>query len=87
MSQSNVERVVGLLVTDEGFRRRFAENPPAVIQQLVESGTALTRCEQRALAALDPRELARFAERIDPRIQKIELKRCPGEPEAEGPAR
>ena len=76
MSQSNVERVVGLLATDEAFRLRFAKDPRATIQQLVETGMALTRCEERALAALNPDELARFADSIDPRLQKIDLKRC-----------
>jgi len=75
VSQSNVERVVGLLVTDEAFRRRFAEDPRATLQQLIETGIGLTRCEQQAIAEIDLRELARFAELIDPRLQKIDLKR------------
>jgi hypothetical protein len=84
MSQPNVERVVGLLATDEAFRLRFAKDPRAAIQQLVETGMVLTHCEERALAALDLRELARFAASIDPRLQKIDLKGCS---DASGPDR
>ena len=86
MSQSNVERVVGLLATDEAFRLRFVKDPRATIQQLIETGMELTHCEERALAELDPLDLARFAEAIDPRLQKIDLKRCT-ESESDGPER
>ena len=74
MSQSNVERVVGLLVTDEAMRRRFAADPQATIQSLSESGLALSFCERQALVSIDPRQLARCAEAIDPRILKADLK-------------
>lgn len=73
MSQSNVERVMGQLVTDEAFRRRFAEDPRAILRELAESGMRLTHCEQMALASVDLADLARFAEAIDPRIQKSDL--------------
>jgi hypothetical protein len=74
MSQSNVERVVGLLVTDEAMRRRFAADPHATIRSLCEGGLGLSFCEQQALASLDPRQLARCAEAIDPRLLKADLK-------------
>ena len=35
MSQSNVERIVGRLVTDEAFRRRFWENAGRALEELV----------------------------------------------------
>lgn len=73
MSQCNVERVIGRLVTDDGFRRRFAQDPGATLRELVERGLELNACEERALAALDARRLARFAETLDPRIQKVEV--------------
>ena len=75
MCQRNVEIVIGRLATDEGFRRRFAAGPQAVIQQLVDDGLELNPCERQALAALDPRRVSRFAEEIDPCIQKVELRR------------
>lgn len=73
MSQSNVERVVGRLVTDEGFRRRFAESPATVLGELTANGMELTDCELRALSAFDVRVAARCAHAIDPRIQKADL--------------
>jgi hypothetical protein len=73
MSQANVERVIGRLVTDEEFRRRFAADPSAVLGELTASGWELTACELRVLSALDSRVAARFARAIDPRIQKADL--------------
>lgn len=74
MSQSNVERVVGLLVTDEAVRRRFAADPHTTLQDLSEGGCELTFCERQALASIDPRDLARCADAIDPRLLKADLK-------------
>lgn len=73
MSQSNVERLIGRLVTDEAFRHRFARDPVATLQAVAGSGCELNRCELAALAGLDPRRLARFAEELDSRLQKIEI--------------
>jgi hypothetical protein len=73
VSQENVERVIGRLVTDEAFRRRFRGDAAAVLRSLVEDGIALNPCELRALAGLDPDLIAGLAERIDPRIQKSDL--------------
>lgn len=75
MSQPYVERVVGLLVTDEALRRRFAEEPLETLRELAEGGMRLTECEQVALASIDPIQLASFADAIDPRLQKADLKR------------
>ena len=74
MSQSSVERIIGVLVTDEELRRRFAEDPRATLQHLTENGIELTVCERRALQTLDPDELTHFADAIDARLQKIDLK-------------
>ena len=73
MTQSSVERVIGRLVTDEGFRHRFAEDPVAAIQGVVRCGFELTPLEVQALASIDMALLARIADAIDPRIQKAEL--------------
>ncbi len=73
MSQSNVERVIGLLATDEALRRRFTESPQAALRGLIERGVELTPCEFYALVSIDPRRLARFADALDPRLQKTDL--------------
>lgn len=79
MSQVNVEKVIGLLATDEAIRRRFSDNPKAVLAELAERGVELNPCERWSLARLDPKELARFAEAIGPRLQKADLKGGPGQ--------
>ena len=73
MSQPSVERIIGLLATDEGLRRRFRKNPRAALQEMLDRGLELNECELAALASLDAREITRFACTIDPRLQKIAL--------------
>ena len=73
MSQVNVERVIGLLATDEGLRRRFTSNPREALRELAERGLELNPCERWSLLHMDPRELVRFANAIGPRLQKTEL--------------
>ena len=73
MSQDNVERVIGRLVTDEAFRRCFCDDPTAALNGLIDLGMTLNPCEVRALSTLDPDLVAGFAEAIDPRIQKTDL--------------
>lgn len=73
MSQRNVELVIGRLVTDEAFRRRFGADPVGELQRLGDAGCELNPCELRVLSALDVRVVARFAQDIDPRIQKVDL--------------
>ena len=75
MSQHYVERIIGLLATDEYLRRRFTSDPTSTLIELIEGGMELNWCEQRSLAGLDPRELARFAQAIDARLQKIDPER------------
>jgi hypothetical protein len=74
MSQQTVESVIGRLVTDEAFRRRFRERPTDVLDDLVENGVALTSVERRALAEMDAGVCERFAGCIDPRLRKISLR-------------
>ena len=73
MSQTCVERIIGLLATDEGLRRRFRKNPRAALQEMLDRGLELNECEMASLVALDAREIARFARKIDPRLQKIDV--------------
>ena len=72
MSQHNVERIIGLLATDEGLRRRFQQDPRRVVVEMVERGLELNPCERRSLAALDPDAVEQFAETIDPQLQRTE---------------
>jgi len=74
MSQTNVERVIGVLITDEELRRRFVRDPKATLQHLIDNGVELTFCERQALSRLDPVQLDRFANAIDARLQKSDLK-------------
>ena len=73
MSQRNVEKVIGRLVTDEAFRLEFSRNPDAILTGLEDRGVELTECERRGLRAMDPRMLAFFADAIDPCLQKSDL--------------
>jgi hypothetical protein len=73
MSQVHVERVIGHLATDEATRRRFSADPGGVLADLIARGMELNPCELRSLADIDPQELARFAEAIDPRLQRADL--------------
>ena len=73
MSQRNVERVIGRLVTDEGFRRRFAREPESALRETVGAGLELTECEMHALANIDARLVERFADALDPRLQKTDI--------------
>jgi hypothetical protein len=78
VSQPNVERVIGQLVTDEAFRSRFTQDPRTTLRQLSERGFELTPCELQALVSLDPRVIARLAGAIDPRLQKTDLRGISG---------
>jgi hypothetical protein len=75
MSQKCVETVVGRLATDEAFRRRFQEDRMSVLAELVAQGARLTPVERRALLDLDGSACERFADELDPRIQKACLLR------------
>ena len=73
MSQPNVERVIGILATDESIRREFNTNPRVALQRMMDRGMELTECEQWAIATLDPTDLSRFAGALDARLQKSDL--------------
>lgn len=73
MSQVYVEKVIGLLATDEGLRTRFRRNPRAALAEMTAKGMELTDCELWSLSRLDPDALTRFADAIDARLQKASL--------------
>ena len=68
MSQRDVERTLGRLLTDAGFRRDFFRNPA---RACLELGLALAAHEVDALLRMPPRRLARFAEQLDDRICRL----------------
>lgn len=72
MSQTYVERVIGRLATDEALRGKFTRDPHGVLTELMGRGMELNECEQWSLVQLDPKELARFAGTISPRLQKAD---------------
>ena len=73
MSQRSVERILGRLVADEEFRRRFAAEPGATLAELSAAGFELTPCESRALAGFNARAAERCSRAIDPRLVKADL--------------
>ena len=77
MSQRVVERAVGKLVTDEGFRNRFFRNPE---KASFNEGLNLSRQELEALARIPKAALAALSERLDDRICRLHV---PGEPSGE----
>ena len=87
MTQRNVERAVGRLITDEDFRARFKESPMAAVEQLVLGGWELTPGEREAIAALEPEQLESLARRVDPRIRRASLNTGAVAPMAEEPGK
>lgn len=75
MSQRSVEQVIGKLATDEDYRQRFDKSRNAALAEAIANGLQLTPVEQRALLDLDVTACERFAGCLDPRIQKISLRR------------
>jgi len=76
MSQVHVEQIIGRLATDERWRTRYRRAPGDALDALTET-TALdvTATERRALLALAPEALDRFAAALDPRLQRPEVTR------------
>jgi hypothetical protein len=72
MSQANVERLIGRLMTDEAFRYRFAADPRSTLEALAME---LNSCETEALLAMNLGALRRCAAAIDPRLQKSDLQK------------
>ncbi len=73
MSQRGVEIVLGRLATDEAVRSRFRRAPAQALRELTALGIELSAVELGALESLDPSALHRFAQALDPRLQKAVL--------------
>jgi hypothetical protein len=74
MSQRGVENLLGRLLTDVAFRRRFFSNPEEIVSQ---EPLHLIPRELEAVLAIDPRDIEHFARRLDPRIVQAEVSRKP----------
>lgn len=70
MTHRNVETLIGRLATDPTLRRRFTQDPAAVLGELRDQGVELTPVEIEALASTDPAAIRAFAEALDRRIRK-----------------
>ena len=73
MSQKTVERIIGKLATDEGARQLFRASPGEVSTALAPDPDSLTPVEREALSAVDPDLLDRFADTLDPRLQRVSI--------------
>lgn len=73
MSQRGVEVILGRLATDEALRKRFVAGTRRTLEELQAQGLELSALEQAALEGLDTATLERFAEALDPRLQKAAL--------------
>lgn len=68
MSQPAVEQILGRLLTDAAFRRRFFEDP---CRALVVSGLTLSPEEREALGRLPQPDLAALSHQLDDRICRL----------------
>ena len=70
MSQAAVEKALGKLITDEGFRGRFFKDPAGAS---FAAGLELSRAELDALSRLSLEAIARLSARLDHRICRLSL--------------
>ena len=70
MSQRDVERTLGRLLTDAGFRREFFRSPARACLGL---GVQLTAHELEALLRVPPRGLAGLEGDLDNRIRRFRI--------------
>jgi hypothetical protein len=73
MTHRGVEIVLGRLATDEALRQRFRQAPAAVLKELIALGIELSPVELGTLESLDAAAVHRFAQTLDPRLQKAAL--------------
>ncbi len=79
MSQRSVERTLGRLVTDPGFRDAFFRNP---VEAGLRIGADLTQQEIEALLRVPPDALTAFSGCLDDRICRLHIRHEPIEQES-----
>ena len=65
MAQSDVERLIGKLITDESFRREVSADPQLALFRL---GLELTDQELQCILNIPPAVLASTSNQLDPRL-------------------
>jgi hypothetical protein len=71
MSQDDVERLLGRLITDETFRKLAADSLAAAC---IQNGFQLSATELELLSDLDMEWLMEFSRRIDPGLSRAVTK-------------
>ena len=72
MTQRNVEQLLGRLLTDPALQRRFAASPARCLTEPPLVEIELSDVEREAIAVTDLALLFALAERIDPRLRRID---------------
>ena len=80
MSQRSVEKLLGRILTDDGFRRSFFPVRCASFELAAAHGLDLTSIERSALSSLRRRLFESIAVSLDPRISRCAAEQ--EEPEA-----
>jgi hypothetical protein len=75
MTQSNVEMILGRLVTDETFRARFQRDRAALLDELAAEGLALNAVERTELLAFDLARCEPFAHALGARLRRASSRR------------
>ena len=71
MSQRHIETIVGRLVTDEDFRRRFVAGPDAALEELAAlSPRQAAVVESRFFGGFDVRETAALLDISEATVQR-----------------
>jgi DNA-binding NarL/FixJ family response regulator len=73
MSQWGVQLVIGRLITDEDFRRRFETRARECLTALSEQGIDLSAVEVAAFLATDAQVWSQMASQIDRRLRPAAL--------------
>lgn len=73
MTQRSIEVLIGRLITDEAFRSTFRHEPYGAIGSFMLAGHDLTAVEIAAVTATPCEFWEVVAERIDSRLQKVNL--------------